>query len=444
MTDQAIDPPSAAAPKVSDGYRRYAMTVLLIIYILNFVDRQVINILAEPIKNELGLMDWQLGMLTGLAFAVLYTLLGLPIARLAERRHRPAIIGVSLAIWSVFTALCGLTQNFVQLILARVGVGVGEAGCTPAAHSLIADYVPRDERASAIAFYSMGTPLGSLVGLAIGGMIADAYGWRMAFIVCGLPGLVFALIAGFSLIEPRLKAVGAAAAAQGATYREVVAELFRKRTFWHLAVGTSVVAFIGYGHAPFVASFFFRVHAAELASLAAPFGLKAGGFLGIVLGLGTGLGGAIGAFMGGQLADRLGKRDISHWMAVPSLGAVAAIPLYAATLWVPSAVMALGLLSLATLTASLWYGPIYATAQSISPIRTRATASAVLLFIVNLIGLGLGPLLVGVLSDFCAINLGMGRGEGVRWALLISASLGVIACAAFWTARGCIKQDMED
>jgi MFS family permease len=444
MTDQAPGVAPSAVPKVSDGYRRYAMTVLLIIYILNFVDRQVINILAEPIKNELGLMDWQLGMLTGLAFAVLYTMLGLPIARLAERRHRPAIIGISLAVWSVFTAVCGLAQNFAQLILARVGVGVGEAGCTPAAHSLIADYVPREERASAIAFYSMGTPLGSLVGLAIGGMIADAYGWRMAFIVCGLPGLVFALIAGFTLIEPRLKSVGAAAAAQGATYREVVAELFRKRTFWHLAVGTSVVAFIGYGHAPFIASFFFRVHAAELAALAAPFGLKAGGFLGIALGLGTGLGGAIGAFIGGQLADRLGKRDIRHWMAVPSLGAVAAIPLYAATLWAPSAVMALGLLSLATLTASLWYGPIYATAQSISPIRTRATASAVLLFIVNLIGLGLGPLLVGALSDFCAISLGLGKGEGVRWALLISASLGVIACAAFWTARKVIKQDMED
>ena len=444
MTDQAIDQPSAAAPKVSDGYRRYAMTVLLIIYILNFVDRQVINILAEPIKNELGLMDWQLGMLTGLAFAVLYTVLGLPIARLAERRHRPAIIATSLAVWSVFTALCGLAQNFFQLVLARIGVGVGEAGCTPAAHSLIADYVPREQRASAIAFYSMGTPLGSLVGLAIGGMIADAYGWRMAFIVCGLPGLVFALIAGFTLIEPRLKQVGVAAAAQGATYREVLTELFRKRTFWHIAVGTSVVAFIGYGHAPFTASFFFRIHAAELASLAAPFGLKAGGFLGIALGLGTGLGGAIGAFIGGQLADRLGKRDIRYWMAVPTLGMLASMPLYAAMLWAPNVTLALCLLSLSTVVASLWYGPIYATAQSISPIRTRATASAVLLFIINLIGLGLGPLLVGVLSDFCAIGLGMGKGEGVRWALLLSTLPGVIACAAFWRARGFIKGDMED
>ena len=169
--------PPLAAPK-----RRYALTVLLVIYILNFLDRQVVNILAEPIKLELGLADWQVGVLTGLAFALFYTFLGLPIARLAERGNRVKIISVAVAIWSLFTMACGLATNFVQLLLARIGVGVGEAGCTPPAHSLISDYAPKEKRASALAFYSLGIPLGSLAGMALGGLIADAYGWRAAFL----------------------------------------------------------------------------------------------------------------------------------------------------------------------------------------------------------------------------------------------------------------------
>ena len=188
MTDAVAAPPEAApvatAPAVtatgiepvSRGYRSYALGLLLVIYTLNFLDRQVVNILAEPIKRDLGLMDWQLGMMTGLAFAIFYTVLGIPIARKAESSSRPMIIAISVAVWSGFTMLCGVTQNFWQLLLARIGVGVGEAGCSPPAHSLITDYVPRSMRASSIAFYSIGTPLGSLIGMAMGGIVADAYG----------------------------------------------------------------------------------------------------------------------------------------------------------------------------------------------------------------------------------------------------------------------------
>jgi MFS family permease len=435
-----------AVPLVSDGYRRYAMVMLLIIYILNFLDRSVINILAEPIKMELGLMDWQLGLLTGLAFAIFYTVLGLPIAQLAERHNRPAIIAVSLTVWSMMTAACGLAQNFFQLILARIGVGVGEAGCTPAAHSLISDYVPREQRASALAFYSMGTPLGSLLGLAVGGLVADAYGWRMAFIVCGLPGVLFAIIAAFTLIEPRIKkAVSAvqAAAAPKVTYRQALKTLANKKTFGLVAGGAAVKAFIGYGHAPFTASFFYRNHTEEIASLAAMFGLKSGGFLGLSLGLVGGIGGVIGTYIGGQLADHYAKKDLRGWMVIPAVAALINIPLYLLAINMHSAVLALSIFVITSALGSLWYGPIYATAQSIAPVNTRATASAVMLFVINLIGLGLGPLVVGLMSDGFAVGFNLGTAEGVRWALMISMGFNIIAAACFWAARKTIAGDME-
>ena len=194
MTDTAEpttpDPESTSSNvrQVTPGYRRYAIWLLFVVYVFNFIDRQIVTILAEPIKRDLQIADWQLGLMTGTAFAIFYCTLGIPIARLAERRSRPWIIGLSLAAWSGFTALCGLAQNFWQLVLARIGVGVGEAGCTPPAHSLIADYAPKEQRASALAVYSMGNPVGALIGVVVGGLVADAYGWRMAFLLVGLPG----------------------------------------------------------------------------------------------------------------------------------------------------------------------------------------------------------------------------------------------------------------
>lgn len=422
------DAAAADAPQVrvvSPGYRSYAMGLLLVIYVMNFVDRQVVNILAEPIKRELGLLDWQLGAMSGLAFALFYTVLGLPIARLAERGHRPYIIGVALAVWSGFTALCGLAQNFTQLLLARIGVGVGEAGCTPPAHSLITDYVPKERRASALAFYSMGTPLGSLVGMGLGGVIADAYGWRMAFIVCGIPGIVLAIIAVLTLVEPRIRQTAAElkqraqAMRDAKPFKAALATLKRKRTFWLVSFAAAIKAFIGYGQAPFAASFFYRNHSEEIASLATMFGLQSGGFLGLALGLMGGIGGAIGAFLGGVIADKYGARDYRAYVSVPAIASLAVIPIYVMAILSPFATFALGSLLIGSVLGTLWYGPVYATAQTIVPPHMRATASAVLLFIINLIGLGLGPLAVGALSDMFAITLGMGEAEGVRWALLV-------------------------
>jgi MFS family permease len=447
-TDPVVPPaPAGAIPTqpFSTAYTRYAMFLLLGIYIVNFLDRQVINILAEPIKNDLGLADWQLGLMSGLAFAVFYTVLGIPIARLAERKNRPIIIGTAVAAWSGFTVLCGTAQNFVQLVLFRIGVGVGEAGCTPPAHSLIADYVAKEKRASALAFYSMGTPIGGLLGLIMGGLVADAYGWRVAFVVAGLPGIIFALLAWFTLKEPRkvMAQHSATIQANQASFGDTMKHLLKKKTFWLIAFGAAIKAFIGYGHAPFTASFFLRVHGEEVANLAAMFNLKSIGFLGLALGLLAGIAGTISAWLGGQIADRFAKTDLRGYVVVPALASLLAVPVYIVAVSVPSATLALSILIINGLLGSLWYGPVYAIGQSIVPSHMRATASAILLFIINLIGLGLGPLAVGIISDVMANGVGLGSAEGVRWALIISTCFGVFAFLLFWIARKTIREEME-
>ncbi len=429
----------------SPGYTRYAMFLLLGIYIINFLDRAVINILAEPIKNDLGLLDWQLGLMSGLAFAIFYTVLGIPIARMAERKNRPIIIGTAVAVWSGFTALSGFAQNFAQLVLFRIGVGVGEAGCTPPAHSLIADYVPKEKRASALAFYSMGTPLGGLLGLVMGGLVADAYGWRAAFLVAGVPGILFALLCFFTLKEPRKQMAAHSAQIQAtqASFGATLKYLTTKKTFWLIAFGAAIKAFIGYGHAPFTASFFLRVHGEEVARLAAMFDLKSIGFLGLALGLMGGTAGAISSWLGGQIADKYAKSDLRGYVVVPAFASLLAVPVYIIAVSVPSASVALWILVINGLMGSLWYGPVYAIGQSIVPPHMRATTAAILLFTINLIGLGLGPLAVGILSDVMANGFGMGSAQGVRWALMLSTCFGFLAFALFWFARKTIRDEME-
>ncbi len=433
--------------QVTESQRRYAMWLLLIIYVLNFVDRQVINILAEPIKLELELSDTQLGLMTGLAFAIFYTVLGIPIARYADRANRPRIIAVSLAVWSGFTALSGVAQNYTQLVLARIGVGVGEAGCTPPAHSLISDIHPKEKRASALAFYSLGVPIGAVLGTIAGGTMADAFGWRWAFVICGLPGLIIALIAFFTMVEPRARQAAAsiktAAAASTATVGEVLRLLLGKRTFWFIAFAAAIKAFIGYGHAPFTASFFLRTHGEEIAGMAAYFGMGSLGFLSIFLGLIAGLGGVIGTLLGGRIADKYGRIDYRHWVGIPGLASLIVIPIFVIAMLAPSAMIAIPLFGINAILGTLWYGPVYATAQSIAPAHMRAVTSAILLFVINLIGLGLGPLVVGGLSDLFNTGLGYGVAEGLRWALIVSALAGALAFMLFWMARRTIREEME-
>lgn len=441
--------PTPGVRAVSPGYRRYAIGLLFLCYVFNFLDRQIVTILAEPIKRELQIADWQLGLMTGTAFAIFYCTLGIPIARLAERRNRPWIIGLSLAAWSGFTALCGLAQNFWQLVLARIGVGIGEAGCSPPAHSLIADYTPKEQRASAMAFYLMGNPIGALLGVVIGGLVADAYGWRTAFLLVGLPGVALAVIVVLTLVEPRVKRAAAVAreAAQQApqsSFADVLRVLRGKRTFWLMAFAVSIVAFIGYGHAPFGASFFLRVHGAEIEQLAAQFGLGPIGFVGLSLGLILGIAAGLGVFLGGIIGDRFGGRDVRAYMGIPGVAVLATVPVYTIALLLPTFLPILPLLALNSVLVSLWQGPVYATVQNIVPVHMRATAASIFLFIANLVGLGLGPLAVGVASDILAGPFGMGSGEGVRWALIGSQFLAIPAFICFWLARRTIREEMEE
>ena len=429
-----------APPIFSRAYTRYAMWLLLGIYIVNFVDRSVINILAEPIKQDLGLADWQLGMMSGLAFAILYTFLGIPVARLAEYSHRPRIIAVAAATWSAFTILCAFAGNFWQLLLYRVGVGVGEAGCTPPAHSLIVDYHPIEKRASALAFYSLGGAIGTLLGLVIGGLVYDAYGWRVGFLVAGSPGLFFAVLAFFTLKEPRriMARQAAAATAKASTFGQTLVYLSRTPTFWCFAIGATIFNFGG--GVAFTASFFLRNHTAEVNLLAQGLGLKAVGFLGLAIGL-TNAAGAVGIWMGGWITDRFGARDLRNYVVAPALAALLIIPLRLALYTVESTWLAMGLLTVVTFLGGFWWGPVFSIGQSVVPANMRATSAAILLFTINLLGAGMGPLVLGLLSDYFNHGLGMGPAEGVRWALIASVVTGLGAFISFWMARRTIRQD---
>ena len=422
----------ATAEPFDRSYVRYTLWILLVVYILNFLDRQIVNILAEPIKRDLGLSDTQVGLMTGLAFALFYAVLGIPIARYADapQSNRVGLISVSLALWSGMTVLCGLAQNFVQLLLARVGVGVGEAGCTPAAHSLITDTVAPDKRASAIAFYGLGIPIGGLLGMVIGGLLADAYGWRSAFVVVGLPGLLMAFVVWFTMREPRRHRPAAAGAPTArASFKEAMAEIRASKAFVPLTIAAGSVAFLSYGKGVWTTIFFQRTH-----------GLSPGE-TGLWLGIGYGIAGVAGTWLGGWLADRYGKRNARHYLTGPIVSMVLAAPLLFWAYSVDDWRVALAILFLPTIANSLYYGPAYACAQSLVGPRARAVAASLIVFAQNLIGLGLGPLFFGMLSDAFKPMAG---DDSVRWVLYGAAFLGLIPAFFFWLASRHLNAEMKN
>ena len=446
MTEAVADRPISLEPAAAAGLSHRAILILLLCaYTLSFLDRQVIAILAEAIKHDLHISNLQLGMLTGLAFAVFYTFLGIPIARLAERRSRPLIIAGSMALWSGFTVLSGQATSFAMMGVARLGVGFGEAGCNPCAHSLIADITPPERRGSALAFYSMGVPIGTMLGLVLGGGIADAFGWRTAFMVAGAPGLILAVIIALAVKEPRTRlAAGlASTAATANSFAQTLAELRRRRTFWLMAVAAGLVAFYGYAAQSFSTPFFLRVHGPEVRALAKGLGVGPLVFLGVAGALTSGIGGLIGVWLGGRLADRATARDRRAAMSLPALAGLACIPFIFVVYTVKSPVLALGLGVFPALLQTLWYGPVYSTAQGVVSPRSRATTAAILLFVLNMIGLGFGPMCVGALNDLLAgPAFGLGEAEGVRWALILSSGVMLIASGLFWWARQTVREDI--
>jgi MFS family permease len=427
--------------RVTEGYRRYVVWLLFAVYVLNFVDRQILTILIQPIKQEFGFSDTQLGLLGGLAFALLYSTLGIPIARRADRGDRVTIITASLLIWSAFTALTGLARNFTHFLLARLAVGIGEAGCSPPAYSLIADYFPPERRATAVSIYSMGIYAGVFVGLVVGGEVAQAFGWRAAFFVVGLPGVLLALVVRLTLREPpRGFSEPTAVAAPAAPFGEVVAGLWQKPSFRHLSLAAALHAFVGYGVTGFYPTFMIRSHGMSVAEV--------GRWMALV----TALGGITGTYLGGLWAERGVKRtgDERHQLWVPGISTLISVPISLLIYVVSDKYIALALMFPAGVLGAMYLGPTFAVTLRLANVRERALAGAILLLIMNLIGLGLGPLLTGALSDaFRSYFTQHGRAlepaiaDGLRCALAVMTFVNLWSALHYSIASRSLRSDLD-
>lgn len=478
------DDVQAAAPERA-GYRYYVLAILILVYAFNFLDRQIIGILAVPIKRELELTDSQLGLMGGVAFAFLYSTLGVPIAWLADRINRTWIMTVALTVWSGATALCGVTQNFAQLFFARMGVGVGEAGGVAPAYTIVADYFPPHQRARALALYSFGIPIGSAAGIVFGGVIAHIIDWSAAFIIVGLTGVALAPLFKLTVREPvrgafdpgyerpaaipgawrkRLIAVlvgaalfGAAAtailialdalgvaisagaawfvrggaiivgAAMGLAW-EVVRVLLRKPSFWLLTLGASASSMMGYGIFFWLPSFFVRSFKLTVLDASLLYG-------GIVL-----VGGMAGIAAGGVLADRLGAKKRSAYAIVPAIAFALILPFYVGGVLAPNVMISLALFLVPTGLSLLWLGPALSAFQHLVPPAMRATASSVFLLVNNLIGIGGGIYLLGAISDALRERFAE---ESLRYAILTGAGFYLLAAMFFLLAALFLARDWE-
>lgn len=392
----------------------YTLLILTLVCILNFLDRQILYILVERIRVDLAMTDTEVGLLTGLSFAIVYGIAGLWIARLADRYPRNMIIAVSVFVWSAATALGGLAQSAWQLGLTRLGVAAGESGATPAAHSLIADLFPPERRAFAIGLFALGTPIGVMIGYAGGGWLASSMDWREALFWVGMPGLVLSVVVAATIREPRASRILPAKAMPGA-----VSALLNVSVFRHMMAAAALFAAGMYGLAAFQPAFLVRVHGFTTAQT------------GLALGMLHGLGGALGTFLGGYLADRLGRRDVRWRQWVPFAGALISAPLTLAALLVDSGWLCV-ILQAGPIVGGLFYvAPTFGLAQTIAPPWARATASALILMAVSLVGQSCGPLLVGALSDLLRVSFGA---ESVRLALTVVPLLQLWSAWHFWVA----------
>jgi MFS family permease len=385
---------TGAAPVYSDGHLRWVLAMLTLAYVFNFLDRSIINVLSQSIKVEFALTDFQIGLLGGFFFAVFYTTCGIPVARLAERGDRVSILSGAIVIWSGMTALCGLATGFWTLALFRLGVGVGEAGCAPPAQAMISDFYPANRRASAMGIYALGVPIGTLIGTVAGGWLANDLGWRAAFVLVGLPGILLAILIRLTIKDPprgHSEPAGTVVAhAEVPPLRAVLKVLWAKKSFVHICAGFSLVNIVGYGNTAFALPYFLRQFQLDLKTTA------------LAVGLAFGLASFIGTFSGGIIADRMARRDKRWYAWTPGLSLCIAPWLTIAVFLQNDWTTAILLMLLPGIFHYTYLGPSFASVHNVVEPRMRASATAVLFLVINLTGLGIGPPLVGAMSDFYA------------------------------------------
>ena len=411
------------------GYRYAVLALLTVVYSFNFIDRQLLVILQESIKAEMELSDAQLGALTGFSFAIFYVSFGIPIARLADVGTRRTIVATALAVWSGMTAVSGLAQNYVQLLLARIGVAVGEAGGSPPAHSMISDIFSGERRATALAVYSMGINIGVLFGFLLGGWINEFYGWRTAFIVVGLPGVALAIVLRLLVAEPlRGMAEGRTVESTTPPLKDTLALLWSRPSFRHLSIACGLHAFITYGAGNFLPSLFLRLHDIET------------GELGTWLAPASVSGGA-GTFLGGFLSDRLGERDKRWYQWVPAITTILTIPFTMFIYTTDRTYLALTLNFIPAVFFAAYLAPNIAITHSLVGLQMRALSSAILFFVLNLVGLGGGPLFIGWVSDLLEPSLGQ---ESIRYAMLyVIPVVSLWSTAHYLIAARHVRADLE-
>lgn len=405
-------------------YANYVLGVLVLVNLFNFVDRQIVSVLLTQIQAEFGASDEAMGILTGLAFMLVHATLGLPIARWADRGSRKTILALGVAVWSAMTALSGAARSFPVLLGMRMGVGIGEAAGTPPAHSILSDYFPPERRATALAWYAMGLHAGVAFGFLAAGWLGHYYGWRATFVIVGLPGLVLALLLAFTVREPP-RATTVASHPLG----EVLRFMLGSRAYVFLLFAGSLHAMAGYSMAHWAPTFLIRVHGFSLAEV--------GSWLG---GLALVAGGA-GALLGGRLADRLGRGDVRWYAWIAAAAAFIALPSGVGFLLIGSPLLALACYTPQILATGLYNGPLYAMNQMLAKPRMRAMAVAIHLFVVSILGGGLGPWLVGRWSDTLRASEGE---QGVRFALLGAFVIGTAGAGVFYLlASRTLAKDAE-
>ncbi len=416
-----MDPsPSPISPR----RRGWILALLILAYTFNFIDRQIVGILAGPIKAELHLSDTELGVMGGLSFALFYTALGLPIAWLADRWSRTWIMTIALTLWSACTAACGLVGNFSQLFLARMGVGVGEAGGVAPAYSLISDYFPKEARARALAVYAFGIPSGSALGVVFGGLIAHAVNWRAAFLIVGAAGVLLAPVLRAVLKEPPRQKSDAGAGATGD-----LGALLKKPSFWLISLGAAASSINGYGLMFWLPSFFKRSLHLGL--------VETSWYFGAILFIG----GMAGIWAGGWIGDRGARRNPAALLLVPAIAFVISAPAYAAAILQQDPLIAFPLFVLPQALALAWLGPVTAAVQHLVPARSRSMASAAFLFINNLVGIGAGTVAIGALSDALKLRFG---DEALKMSILAGLGFYLVAALLFSLAARNLKRDWVD